>query len=250
MQDPPGDASFATTRWSVVVAASDADPGAARAALSELCERYWTPLYAWLRRRGEPPERAQDLVQGFFARLVEKRDLGRADPARGRFRAYLLGALRHHAANAAAAERAQRRGGGALVLSLDFESAEGRYLLEPADERTPERLFEEEWARALLERVLGRLGEEYAARGKAEIFRRLSGQLAGAVDAGGRAALAEELGTTPGALDVAVWRLRRRYRELLRQEVAETLSDPAEVEDELRALLAALAPRGKGPQTR
>ena len=242
MEPPAGPrSSFATTRWSVVLAAAHGDPPAARAALATLCERYWYPLYAYVRRRGHPPADAEDLVQGFFARLLEKRDLGGADPARGSFRAYLLGAVRHHVANVAAAEGAWKRGGRAAVLSLDLAAAEGRYGLEPADGRTPERLFEAEWARTLLDRVLGRLAAEHAARGKQELFARLQGELAGGEEgAGDRAALARELGLSPGALKVAIHRLRRRYRELLRREVAETLADPAGAEDELRALLAAL----------
>lgn len=224
----------------MVLAASGGDAGAARDALAYLCERYWYPLYAYVRRAGHDAERAQDLVQGFFARLLDKRDLGGALPGRGTFRSFLLGALRHFVANAAEAERAWKRGGRASLLSLDFDAAEGRYALGLADGRTPERLFEAEWARALLERVLQLLAAEYAEKGKGELFQRLQVGLGGELGEAGRAALALELGTSSGALKVALHRLRRRYRELLRHEIAQTLTDPAEAEDELRALFAAL----------
>jgi RNA polymerase sigma factor (sigma-70 family) len=232
---------FATTHWSVVMKAGGSDPDAARSALSSLCEGYWYPLYAFLRRRGSDTEEARDLTQGFFADLLERGDLGTADPERGRFRSFLLGSLKHFAANEHERERALKRGGDRPRLSLDFEAAEGRYQLEPPDNRTPERLFEAQWARELLDRVVDRLRGQYVEEGKRELFDRLVPCLAGDAEAQPYAEISRALEMTEGAVKVAAHRLRRRFRVSLRSEISQTVATPEDVEDEIRALFSALA---------
>ncbi len=238
----PGPASggrFATTHWSLIVAAQDASVPEARQALAELCRLYWYPLYAFIRRNGHADDRAQDLTQEFFARLLEKDGLAAVDQSKGRFRSFLLAACRHFLANQWDRDHAQKRGGGA-VLSIDFDGAEDRYTHEPAHDETPERLFERRWALALLERVLARLRGEYEAAGKGHLFACLKGRLAGEGATASHARTAAELGVSEGAVKVAVHRMRKRYRELLRDEIAQTVDDPGQVEDEIRALFAAL----------
>ena len=232
----PGSASFHTTRWSVVLAGGRAPRAERQAALEELARTYWYPLFAYARRRGLGPEAAADRAQGFFALLLERRDVARADPARGRFRAYLLAAFRNYLASARAEERALKRGGGRVPLSLDAPSAESRYGAEPLDPETPERAFQRDWVRELLRRTLERLAAEQEGIGRGALFERLRPTLAVGGDPPRMAAVARELGTSENAVKVAAHRLRRRFRELLREEVAGTLSDPSEVEDELRAL--------------
>jgi DNA-directed RNA polymerase specialized sigma24 family protein len=226
-------ARFHTTRWSLVTRAAGA-PGEARRALDELCEAYWYPLYAYLRRKGETEDDARDLVQGFLADLLERGRLG-ADPARGRFRSYLLGALVHHASNTRRRARADKRGGGRALESLDGEA---RYALEPDHGETAEALFERAWALLVIERALARLGEEYGDRGAPGTFEALRGTLAGQAPEYERVAVA--LGTSPGAVRVTVHRMRARLRELIRGEVAQTVADGQETEAELGLLLAAL----------
>lgn len=245
MHGPGGDPRFLTTRWSLVVQTRDADASpTARAALGSLCETYWYPLYAFLRRRGQGPEEAADLVQGLFAELLAKGDLARADPERGRFRTFLLTALTRHAAKVHEAATAQKRGGGRRLLPLgdvvQRDDAERRYGLEPVDETTPERLFDAAWARALLDRVLAQLEQSELARDRGPAFSLLSGRLFGDADALPLAEVARRLGSTEGAVKVALHRLRGRYRDLLLAEVGGTVADPEEAEAELRALLAAL----------
>ncbi len=231
---------FATTRWSLVVAARG-DSSAARAALAELCRLYWYPLYAFVRRRGHAHDEAQDLTQEFFTRLLERDDLAAVDPARGRFRAFLLAACRHFLSNEHDRATALKRGGGRQLLSLDFGDADRRYAAEPGHEQTPERLFERRWALTLLDRVVQRLREHYETAGQLPLFEALKGSLTGAAgDSHAEAAAA--LGMTPGAVKVAAHRLRQRYRDLLRDEIAQTVEDPAAVDDEIRALFSALAP--------
>ncbi len=236
--------SFLTTRWSVVRDAAGDDPARARDALAVLCETSWYPLYAYVRRRGYGPDDALDCTQAFFARLLEKRDLGGADPGRGRFRAYLLGALKHFLAGERRRERAEKRGGGRAPLSLDPPldpaDAESRYGLEPAHGETPERAFERDWARALIERTFDVLGRDYARAGKASVFEALRGELLPADAGRPRAAIAAELGMEEGAVKVALHRLRRRFGEQLRREIGETLPDRSGVDEELGRLLAAL----------
>jgi RNA polymerase sigma-70 factor (ECF subfamily) len=240
--DPPDDRRrFRTTRWSVVHAAAGPDSGAAHEALATLCETYWYPVYAFVRRSGHDAEDARDLTQGFFTRLLEKRDVGGATPLHGRFRGYLLGSVKHFVANERARERALKRGGGRSPLSIDYGDADRQYNLEPVEPETPETLFLRNWALALVRRATDRLGEEYGVQGKRVVFERLRPMLTGEPDAASRKEIAESLNMTENAVNVAVHRLRRRFRHQLKDEVAETLADPGDIEDELRALLAILA---------
>ena len=234
-----GASQFPATRWTLVVAAGDPQRKEARSALASLCESYWYPLYAYLRRRGYPADQAQDLTQEFFVRLLEGRYLDRADPEKGRFRSFLLTSLKFFVADEEDRHRASKRGGGVLV-PLEFSSGEERYQREPGHDETPERIFERRWALSMLDRVVERLRNEFVHHGHAEHFERLKVFLLGQSDAP-YAALAREMNTSEGALKVAVHRLRKRYRELFRQEIADTVADPAEVESELRFLAAVLA---------
>ncbi len=239
MHSLSGGSQFPTTRWTLVVAAGDPRRKEARSALISLCENYWYPLYAYVRRRGFPPDQAQDLTQEFFVRLIEGRYLDRVDPEKGRFRAFILTSLKFFVADEQDRQRAHKRGGGAVVR-LEFSSGEGRYQREPAHDETPERIFERRWALSVLDRVVERLRDEFVQHGRPEHFERLKVFLLGQSDAP-YAALALEMNTSEGALKVAIHRLRKRYRELFRQEIADTVADPAEVESELRFLAAALA---------
>jgi RNA polymerase sigma-70 factor (ECF subfamily) len=232
---------FATTRWSLVLAAGqDAAPGA-RQALATLCETYWYPLYAFVRRLGKSPHDAQDSTQAFFARLLEKHYLRDADRNRGKFRSFLLAAFKHFLSHEHERANARKRGGGRAPLSLDFAAGEGRYGREPAHEATPERLYERRWALAVLDRVLARLRAEAVRAEKVQVFDRLKGFLTGEADADSYRLAGDQLGTSEGAVKVAVHRLRRRYRDVLQAEIAHTVADPHEVEDELRHLFAAVA---------
>lgn len=238
------DGRFLTTRWSVVLRAGSSDgpdDEDAREALERLAESYWFPLYAYVRRRGHDEETARDLTQGFFALLLEREDVAVASPQRGRFRSFLLTAMQHFLVNEAERERALKRGGGATPISIDSGQADSRLSLDPEDPQTPEALFERSWARSVLERTLGRLRLDYGERGKAELFEALKDHLVGAADGTPYAALAKDLGLSEGALKVAVHRMRRSYRAHLRREVADTVDDPADVEDELRRLFEALS---------
>ena len=237
-------ARFRTTRWSVVAAASAEGSagleGDGRAALESLCAAYWYPLYAFARRRGESHDAAQDLVQGFFAALLEKRYLADADRDRGRFRTFLITAFRNFASKERERARAQKRGGDLAHLSLDVETGDGRYALEPRDDLTPERVFERRWALTVIERALDRLREEAESAGRAELFGHLLPHVAGGAPVPTHAETAQALGMTAGAVKVAVHRLRRRYRDVLRAEIAETVSDPDHVDAELQHLIDAL----------
>jgi RNA polymerase sigma-70 factor (ECF subfamily) len=234
----PGSSQFPTTRWTLVVAAGAPDRKEARSALVSLCEGYWYPLYAYLRRRGYPAEQAQDLTQEFFMHVLEGRYLDRADPEKGRFRSFLLTSLKFFVADEEDRRRALKRGGGA-VLPLEFSSGEERYQREPAHDETPARIFERRWALSVLDRVVEKLRDEFLQHGRSEHFERLKVFLLGKSDAP-YAALAREMNTSEGGLKVAIHRLRKRYRELFREEIADTVADPAEVESELRFLAAVL----------
>ena len=238
MHTLPGSSQFPVTRWSLVVAAGDPQRKEARSALVSLCEHYWYPLYAYLRRRGYPSYEAQDLTQDFFVRVLEGRYLDRADPEKGRFRSFILTSLKFFVADDADRRRAGKRGGG-MVAPLEFSSGEERYQREPAHDETPERIFERRWALSLIDRVVEKLREEYVNHGRPEHFERLKVFLLAQSDAP-YAELAQEMNTSEGALKVAIHRLRKRYRELFRQEIADTVADPAEVESELRYLAAVL----------
>jgi RNA polymerase sigma factor (sigma-70 family) len=232
--------AFLTTHWSAVLSAQRSDSTRAQSALASLCQTYWYPLYAYVRRRGYPPPDAQDLTQEFFARLLEQRWLLRADPQRGHFRTFLLTALSRFLANEWDRARARKRGGGVPLLALEFDTAETRYGLEPADPRTPEQIFERRWALALLDKVLERLRQESRAEGKGGLYESLRPCLVGERQGQPYAVLARQLGMSEGAVKVAVHRLRQRYRQLLREEVASTVANPKDVEEEMRHLFTAL----------
>ena len=231
--------AFVTTHWSVVLTAGH-DTTHARAALEKLCQTYWYPLYAHVRRRGHSPADAQDLTQAFFLRLLEQRSLARVDPERGRFRAFMLGALNYFLISEWRKARTGRRGGGRPLLSLDWAAAERRFDLEPADPATPERAFDRQWATALLDEVLRQLENEYRHEGKSELFQALKQTLAGAREAQPYTRLAGELGMTGGAVAVAVHRLCKRYRALLQSEIANTVSSPEEVREEMNYLFSTI----------
>ena len=235
-----GPSSFATTHWSLVLSAGKRASPASAAALSTLCQRYWYPLYVYVRRTIRDVDEARDLTQEFFARLLEKNTLAHADPERGRFRSFLLTALKHFLINEWEKGKAQKRGGGKAALALDFETKDSTFSLEPAHAWTPERLYERQWALTLLDQVLAQLRKEYTAAGKGRLFEQLKSSLAGESSTATYADLAGPLGMTEGAVKVAAHRLRKRYRELLREEVAQTVADKDEVEDEMRSLFRSL----------
>ena len=230
--------SFPTTLWTVVLHAGRDESARARTALAQLCQGYWYPLYSFVRRRGCSPHDAQDLTQAFFAHLLEKRGLERVDPAQGRFRTFLLAALKNFLANEWDRSHALKRGGGKTIESLDEECAESRYQLEPSHDMTPDRHFERQWAMTLLDQVLDALRAEYHAEGKGALFEELKAVLIG--QPGVYADMAARLRRSEGAIKVAVHRLRHRYRALMRAWIAETVGD-GDVEDELRHLLAVLS---------
>ena len=231
---------FATTRWSLIAAARDPAAPDARRALADLCALYWYPVYAYVRRRGHDHHSAQDLTQGFFARLLERHDLAAADRSRGRFRSFLLAACQHYLANQHDRDATRKRGGGVPHLALDFRAAAGRFAREPADDAdTPERAFDRRWALELLARTVEALRAEYAESGRAKLFDALKGCLAGGAGAS-HADLAADLGMTVGAVKVAVHRLRQRYPDRLRAVIAETVAGPEGVDEEIRDLFAAL----------
>ena len=214
-------------------------PGAA-AALEMLCRTYWPPLYAFIRRRGRSPEEAKDLTQEFFARFLKRNDLTATSPEKGRFRSFLLAVLKHFLANEWHREQCQKRGGGRVAISLDAEPVEARYQIEPVETATPETVFERQWAFTVLDQTMSRLQEEYASAGKRDVFELLKETLSGQKRTAPRAELAARCGISVGAVDVAVHRLRRRYGELLRDVIAHTVSQPDEVEEEIRHLKAVL----------
>ncbi len=234
-------ARFPTTHWSRVVAAGDRSAPGAREALADLCSAYWYPLYAFVRRRGHDPEAAEDLVQGFFASLLERESLAGVDRTKGRFRSFLVAACAHYLSNRHDHEQALKRGGGRAIVPIDVVTAEDRYRREPAHELTPERLFERRWATTLLDNVLGRLEAEMDGAGKASTFAALRPALLGSAERLAYAEIAHELGCSEGAARAAVHRLRARYRTFLREEVARTLDDPDAVDEEIRELFATFA---------
>jgi DNA-directed RNA polymerase specialized sigma24 family protein len=222
-----------------VLAASGNPTADARHALAALCQTYWNPVYAFIRRRGHTPDQAQDLTQGFFALLLEKQFLRDVDQQRGRFRSFLLAAVKHFLANERDRAHASKRGGGRLPISIDVLEAESWYAPAAVETTTPERLFERRWALSVLEHVMARLRAEYSAMGKGEQFDRLEGLLAKDADARCEA-LALDMGVSAGALRMSLHRLRRKYRHILRKEIAETVSTPAEIDEEIRFLMSVL----------
>jgi DNA-directed RNA polymerase specialized sigma24 family protein len=233
--------TFPSTCWSRIVAARDRAAPEAREALAELCAAYWYPIYAFIRRKGNGADDALDLTQDYFARMLKRDTVAAADPAKGRFRSFLLVDCTRFLADAHQHAHAAKRGGGIPPLSIDARDAEGRYLREPSHDRTPERLFERTWALALLDAVLAQLRREYEGSARGAAFDTLKVVLTDGPVAVPHAELARRLGTTPGAVQVAVHRLRRRYRDLVRETIAATVDDSVDVEDEIRDLFAALA---------
>ena len=237
----PPVAEFVTTHWSVVLAAGQKDLPQAAGALEKLCRTYWYPLYAYVRRRGSDAATAEDLTQEFFERLLAKDFPAGIRPEGGKFRSYLLTALKHFLVNEWQSRQTRKRGGDANIFSFDGLSAEARYALEPADPATPETLYERRWAATLLEQVRRRLRDEHIADGKEELFERLQPCLTGTERLIAYNEIAAQLNTTESAVKMAVHRLRKRYGELLREEIAQTVATPAEVAEEIRCLIAATA---------
>jgi RNA polymerase sigma-70 factor (ECF subfamily) len=232
---------FCTTRWNLVLLAGQGGSPQAEEALEKLCRTYWYPLYAFVRRKGHNAEDAQDLTQAFFAHLLEKNYLARANPDKGRFRSFLLTGLNHFLVNEWARARAEKRGGGHVPISLDAATAETWYGREPATDTTPEKIYEKRWALALLEQAVARLGEEQKAEGKARQFELLKPFLSAEATLVDYDRVARELGTSRDAVKMAVSRLRKRYRALVHEEVAHTVANPGEVEEELRWLFKVLS---------
>jgi RNA polymerase sigma factor (sigma-70 family) len=237
----PAQSYFATTHWSVVLNASQAAAPEAATALEQLCRTYWYPLYAFVRRKGHTPHAAQDLTQAFFARLLEKNYVAQADRDRGRFRTFLLAALNHFLADEWDKARRQKRGGDREVVSFDAASAEERYRLEPVDQLDAAKLYERRWVTTLFDQVLARLEHEFRDSGKGELFDRLKGSLLAEDSASSHAELGAQLGLSVDAVKQTVHRMRRRYRKLFREEIAQTVAGPGEVEDELKHLFAVLS---------
>lgn len=236
-----GPRRFATTHWTLVLSAGDLSRPDARDALAELCRIYWYPLYAFLRRQGHDAEEAQDLTQGFFARLVEKDYLKGVDQGRGRFRTFLLAALKHFTSNERDRLRALKRGGGIRLVSFEFDTAEGMYAAEPRDDTTPETLFNRRWALAMLERAMTRVKAQYTASRQTDLFARLEPYLVGDSGLPAYAETAAGLAMTEGAVRVAIHRLRRRLRTALLAEIAATVVDERDIDEELRHLALVLA---------
>ncbi len=234
----PGDV-FVTTRWSVVLAAGLSSSEESEQALSHLCRAYWYPLYAFVRRQGRSPQDAEDLTQSFFAHLLEKKALGGVAKEKGKFRSFLLASLKNFLANDWDRQHAAKRGGKHSIISLDDDSAEDRYLREPSHDLTPEKQFEQSWALMILETVLQQLRKQYTASGKAHLFQALQEHLIGD-DNASYASAAAELGMKEGAVRMVALRMRRHFGYLLRSEIAHTVADPAQLEEELRHLVASM----------
>jgi len=234
-------ARFTTTHWSVVLEAGARSSADSQRALESLCAAYWSPLYAYVRRRVSDVHDAQDLTQAFFAELLQKNYVGSATPERGRFRAFLLTALKHFLSKQWDKAKAKKRGGGRPTIPLDFASADSRCPIEPAGGLTPEELYDRRWAQTLLDQVMARLERQFANDGKQVQFERLKLFIIGQHEGATYAEAAEALGTTAAAAKMAVHRMRRRYRRLLREEVSQTLVDPSDADDEIRDLFAAFS---------
>jgi RNA polymerase sigma-70 factor (ECF subfamily) len=232
--------AFYTTHWSVVLAVARSDGSRAQEALAKLCQTYWYPLYAYVRRRGYSAADGQDLTQEFFARLLEPSSLARATPELGKFRAYLITAMKNFLASEWKQSRAQKRGGGLPMLSLDWVIAEQRFDLEPASHASPDKLFEHQWAVTILAGALKRLEQQYQSEGKSHVFDGLKHTLSGTRESQPYAELALRMGVSEGAVKVIVHRMRRQYRALIRDEIANTLNDPREVDSEMRYLFSVL----------
>jgi RNA polymerase sigma factor (sigma-70 family) len=238
---PVGEPWFTTTHWGIVLAAGQGTTPDAEAALETLCRTYWYPLYAYVRRQGHSPEEAQDLTQEFFARFLEKNHFGQADPERGRFRTFLLTALKNFLTNEWIKTARQKRGSGRAFLSWDLQGAENRYDTDPSDGTTPETIFEKRWAVTLLERVLTLLREECLAGDKGALFEQLKDYVWGEKSGVTYAEVAGALSLSEGAVKVAVHRLRHRFGELLRGEIAHTVARPEEIDDEVHHLIEVMS---------
>lgn len=232
---------FSTTHWSVVLAAGAFGSADSRKALERLCKTYWYPLYTYLRRRGCDTHQAEDYTQAFFTVLLQRHGLQQASPQRGKFRSFLLSSLNHFLADERDRAEAQKRGGGREIVSYDVEDAETRYRLEPAHELTPEKLFEKSWSLTILGNAMARLKAEFAEAGKQQTFECLKPHLPAGRGPSSYQDAAVKLGMTEGAVKVAVHRLRQRYRQLVRNEIAQTVSTPEQVDEEIRDLFASLA---------
>ncbi len=241
MHEQSQNAPFVTTCWSVVLAAAGSDTTAAQDALSHLCKTYWYPLYAFVRRRGFSPHDAQDLTQEFFSRLLKGHWVAQADRRRGRFRSFLLSAMKHFLANEWHKANAIKRGAHLDLISMDDHDAEARFQLEPGTQVNPDALYDRGWALTLLRDVLARLEQEYSAEGKAAWMEAMRPALTAGRDAISYSEMACKLNTSENALRVAVHRLRQRYRQLIRVEVASTVASPEEVDEEMRYLFEVLA---------
>lgn len=239
--DKASQACFATTRWSVVLSAQDKQSSQCRQALDGLCRTYWFPLYAFVRRQGCTSDQAADFTQGFFARCLEKDWLDQVDRSKGRFRSFLLAAIKHHMSNERAKQRAKKRGGGKAIFSLDVETAETRYRIEPEVTTTPDQLFERQWALALLDTVLKDLQGQYQDEGRENVFNAIKPCLTGQSGTLPYSELADMLQCTEGAVRVMVHRLKKRYRDLLRRHVADTVASPEDVEAEMQHLRKVLS---------
>jgi RNA polymerase sigma-70 factor (ECF subfamily) len=237
---PPGQV-FVTTHWSVVLTAAGSDTPRAQAALGQLCRLYWYPIYHFIRRQGHAMHDAQDLTQEFFARLLEKNWVAHADQSRGRFRSFLLLVLERFLAVEWHKANALKRGGSRHCVPLPLDTAETRYASEPAEAGTPEQAFEKQWALTLLETVLRELRSEHEQEGKGRLFEALKPCLLGSRESQPYATLATEQAMSEGAIKVAVHRLRQRYRERLKAEIAHTVASPADVDAEMRHLFRVLA---------
>jgi len=233
---------FATTHWSVVLSAGHSETTRGRNALAALCETYWYPLYAYVRRQGHSPHDAEDLTQGFFARLLETESLAGVSPEKGKFRTFLLVALKRFLTNEWHHANSQKRGGGSFRVPLQGHTAETRYVAEPSEQLTAEKLYERRWALTLLDRVLSRLSDEFNAVGKKEQFEKLKPYLMAERESIPYAEAVVVLGMNEGSIKVAVYRLRRRFRQLFREEVAHTVARPEEIDEEIRHLLAVFGP--------
>lgn len=231
-----GSPEFRQTRWSLVRQAAGFDSAESREALDALCRAYWFPIYAFIRRQGNSQQDAQDLTQEFFARLLAHNSIARADPQIGRFRAFLIGALKHFLADARRKADASKRGGGVEIISFEQAQAEERYQLEPLDDRTPDKLFEQRWTVVLLDSAVARLRAEFRADGKARQFEVLKTFLTSEGDEESYGKAGAELSRSPGTVAVAVHRMRRRFRHLVRSAIAETVTTADEVEEEYRSL--------------
>jgi RNA polymerase sigma factor (sigma-70 family) len=231
---------FSTTHWSVVLAAGAPGSGDSREAMERLCRTYWFPLYTYLRRRGYDTYGAEDCTQAFFAALLQRHALHRADPQQGRFRSFLLSSLNHFLADERDRAGAQKRGGGRPIVSLDVGDAETRYQIEPAHDLTPEKLFEKSWALTVLGNAMAKLKAEFAGS-KEQLFETLKPYLPAGKGPTSYKDVAARLGMTEATVKVTVYRLRQRYRQLVREEIAQTVSTPEQVDEEIRDLFASLA---------